>query len=262
MNLVFFKGLKNLNRCTKAHTQEAFQRIEQKIFTNCIGKLANSVLRDTTRAEKFFKDLPTAIRWSVGTFARLTGSVFAFLQENPLRDCHLRTPQTSRRHTKNFVRVCCLWLNKISFLAVARTMCHVGAKCARPFIAPSSEPQGGLTLTEPPRPYFLKFDDKKQERWEEAVNSINFSHSNRKAWCTNNKLQKRTSSHIVIFKWGAIVWGVSWPATLFIMLQPQHSRVDEIRVMHIIVPKVCYPRWSIPFVFHETWLTSSWREKH
>jgi len=62
------------------------------------------------------------------------------------------------------------------------------------------EPQGGLTLTEPPRPYFLKFDDKKQERWEEAVNSINFSHSNRKAWCTNNKLQKRTSSHIVIFK--------------------------------------------------------------
>jgi len=43
-------------------------------------------------------------------------------------------------------------------------------------------------------------DDKKQERWEEAVNSINVSHSNRKAWSTINKLGKATSTRIVIFK--------------------------------------------------------------
>ena len=33
---------------------------------------------------------------------------------------------------------------------------------------------------------------KKQERWEEAVNSINFSHSSRKAWRTINKLTGRS----------------------------------------------------------------------
>ena len=32
-------------------------------------------------------------------------------------------------------------------------MCHVGTKSARPFIAPSSEPQWGLTLIEPLHPY-------------------------------------------------------------------------------------------------------------
>jgi len=33
-----------------------------------------------------------------------------------------------------------------------------------------------------------QLDDKKQERWEEAAKSIDFSHSNRKEWCTINKL--------------------------------------------------------------------------
>jgi len=44
------------------------------------------------------KYLPTAIRWSVGTFA----SAFSFSQENPLRDCHLRTKQTLRKHATNY----------------------------------------------------------------------------------------------------------------------------------------------------------------
>ena len=35
---------------------------------------------------------------------------------------------------------------------------------------------------------FSQLDDKKQERWEEAVTSIYFSHSSRKAWSTINKL--------------------------------------------------------------------------
>ena len=60
-----------------------------------------------------------------------------------------------------------------------------------------------------------RLDDKKQERWEEAVNSIDSSHSSRKAWSTINKFWKATFTRIVIFKWGAIVWRVSWLTTLF-----------------------------------------------
>ena len=43
-----------------------------------------------------------------------------------------------------------------------------------------------------------RLPQKKQERWEEAVNSIDFSHSSRKAWRTINKLTGRSgrSSHV------------------------------------------------------------------
>ena len=37
-------------------------------------------------------------------------------------------------------------------------MCHAGTKSARPSIAPLSEPQWGLPLTEPPRPYSLDYN--------------------------------------------------------------------------------------------------------
>jgi len=37
-----------------------------------------------------------------------------------------------------------------------------------------------------------RLQQKKQERWEEAVNSIDFSHSSRKAWRTINKLTGRS----------------------------------------------------------------------
>jgi len=57
-------------------------------------------------------------------------------------------------NSRNCMRARYLQLNNVLPLAVARTMCHVGTKNARPFIAPSSEPQWRLTLTEPPRPYF------------------------------------------------------------------------------------------------------------
>ena len=61
-------------------------------------------------------------------------------------------------------------------------------------IAPSSEPQWGLTPIEPLRPYNLDRNrsDGRQEQWEEAVNSIDFSHSSRKAWRTINKLTGRS----------------------------------------------------------------------
>ena len=43
----------------------------------------------------------------------------------------------------------------------------------------------------------FRLQQKKQERWEEAVNSIDFSHSSCKAWRTINKLTGRSgcSSH-------------------------------------------------------------------
>jgi len=102
----------------------------------------------------------------LGKFHRsqhLIGSAFAFLQVNPLRDCYLRTQQTSRTHTKNYVRACYLRLNNVSHMAVARTMCLVGIKSARPFTAPFSERQLGLTLTELLSPFFHGFNQKRQE---------------------------------------------------------------------------------------------------
>ena len=99
---------------------------------------------------------PPGVRWSVGTFARPIGSAFAFSQMNLLRDCYLRTHQILRGHTRIFARAYFLQLN---YVAVAKTMCHVGIKSARPFIAPSSELQWGLTLTEPLRPTILTWTE-------------------------------------------------------------------------------------------------------
>jgi len=99
----------------------------------------------------------TTIRWSIGIFTRLIGSTFAFSQMNPLRDCHLRTHQILKGHTRVFVRAYYLGPNNVglSHVAIGRTTCHNGTKTARPSIAPSSEPQWGLTRIEPLRPYYL-----------------------------------------------------------------------------------------------------------
>ena len=53
------------------------------------------------------------------------------------------------------MRTCYLRLNNASHAAIASTMCHAGTNSARPSIAPLSEPQWGLTLIEPLRPYYL-----------------------------------------------------------------------------------------------------------
>ena len=60
-----------------------------------LGKFPWSQHRPSLITPPNSRFLPTAIRRSVGTFARLIGSAFAFSQINPLRDCHLRT-QTLR----------------------------------------------------------------------------------------------------------------------------------------------------------------------
>jgi len=104
---------------------------------------------------------------------------------NPLRDFHLRTHQISRGCTRIFARAYYPRLNNVFHVAVGRTMCHAGTKSARPSVTPSPEPLWGLTLIELHCPYF-------QERWEEAVNSIDLSHSSRKAWSTISKLTGRS----------------------------------------------------------------------
>ena len=111
-----------------------------------------------------------------------------------LRDCHLRTQQTLRRHTRNFVRACYFRPKKVSHMTVAKTMCHVRSKSARPSIVPSSETQWGLG-TDSNRAgssQLSRIGQTKRKRWEEAVNSIDFSHSNRKAWSTINEFTGRS----------------------------------------------------------------------
>ena len=76
---------------------------------------------------------------------------------NPSRDCHLPTHQILRGHTRIFARAYFLRLNNVFHLAVGRTMCHAGTKSARPSIAPLSEPQCRLPLTEPPCLYSLDY---------------------------------------------------------------------------------------------------------
>ena len=60
------------------------------------------------------KFLPTAIWWNVETFSRLIGVTFAFIQVNLVRDCHIWTQQTLRRHIRNYTRTCYLQLNNLS----------------------------------------------------------------------------------------------------------------------------------------------------
>jgi len=74
------------------------------------------------------------------------------------RGCHLRSHQILRRHTTIFARGYFLRLNNVSHVTIGRTMCHAGTNSARPSIAPLSEPQWGLTLTDPLRHYFLDYN--------------------------------------------------------------------------------------------------------
>jgi len=87
-----------------------------------------------------------------------------------LGDYHLRTYQILRGHTRIFARVYYLQLNNVSHMIAGRIMCHAGTKSVRPSIAPSSEPQWGLTLIELPCPYYL--DLNRSSRSDERKLSI------------------------------------------------------------------------------------------
>jgi len=49
---------------------------------------------------------------------------------------------------------------------LGRTMCHAGTKSARSYIAPLPEPQWGLTLIEPLRPYYLGSGRRSRSDWK------------------------------------------------------------------------------------------------
>jgi len=85
-------------------------------------------------------------------------------------------------------------------LAVARIKCHVGTKSARPFIAPSSKPQWGLTLTEPPRCYFHDSTIRsRSDRKKLSIPSTSCTPAGRREAPSTN-FKKKTSTCIVIFK--------------------------------------------------------------
>ena len=65
------------------------------------------------------------------------------------------TPGIERAYQDFCERAYSLLPNNVSHVADGRTMCHARTNSARPSIAPSSEPQWGLTLIEPLRPYYL-----------------------------------------------------------------------------------------------------------
>ena len=150
-------------------------------------------LSESHRGSKF---LPTAIRWSIGTFARFIGSTFAFLQVNPLRDCH-RTQETSRRHTGHFARACYPQQTRYATWPLQGLCAMLGQRVRDPLpllrLSPSGDRLRWSYLV-----LLFRLDQTKQERWEEAANSIDLSHSSRKAWSTINKLTGRSgrSSHL------------------------------------------------------------------
>jgi len=107
---------------------------------------------------------------------------------NPLWDCHLRTHQTLRGHRRIFARACYLQPNNISHVASEELCAMLGKKVRDPLSLLHPSP-AGTDCDRAATSLLSQLQQKKQERWEEAVNSIDFSHSNRKAWRTINKLQ-------------------------------------------------------------------------
>ena len=96
-------------------------------------------------------------RWN---FRKADWKRFCLLAGEFVERCHLRTHQTLRGHTRVFARAYYPPPNNVTHVAVGRTMFYAGTKSARPSIAPSSEPQWGLTLIEPLRPYYLGYNRK------------------------------------------------------------------------------------------------------
>ena len=73
---------------------------------------------------------------------------------------------------------------------------HWGKECETLYCS-FIQAQWGLPLAEPLRPYSLECN-RREERWKEAVNSIDLLHSSCKAWSTINKLTGSSirSSHL------------------------------------------------------------------
>jgi len=111
---------------------------------------------------------------------------------NPSRDCHLRTHQRLRGHTRIFTRVYFLRLDNVFHVAVGRTMCHCWDKERETLCRSFIRAPVGTASDRAASSLLSRLHQKKQERWEEAVKPIDFSHSSRKAWRTISKLTGRS----------------------------------------------------------------------
>jgi len=89
-------------------------------------------------------------------------------------------------------------------------MCYVRTNRARPFIAPSSEPQWGLTLTEPLRVYF----NSSTIRSRSGGKKLSIPSTSRNPAARRGALSTNSEKHKI--QMDAIVWRVSWINTLFI----------------------------------------------
>ena len=86
----------------------------------------------------------------------------------------------------------CLQLNNVSHVAVAKTMCHVATKSARSFIRSFFQAPVGTDSDRTASSLLSRLGQKRQKRWEEADNSIDFSYSSRKVWSTISKVTGRS----------------------------------------------------------------------
>ena len=80
---------------------------------------------------------------------------------------------------------------RLSHAGIEITIFRVGMQSVNPSIKPFCSPQGddsSLAATA----LLAKLDRKRRDRWSEAVRSINFSHSSRKAWSILNNLTGRS----------------------------------------------------------------------
>ena len=106
---------------------------------------------------------------------------------NQLRGCHLHTLQILRGHTRIFGRAYFLRPNNVFHMAW-RTSAMLGQRVWDPLSLLHPSPNGA----DSDRATSSLLSRLRQKRWEEAVNSIDFSHSISKVWRTINKLTGRS----------------------------------------------------------------------
>jgi len=138
---------------------------------------------------------------------------------NPLKECHLRTHQTLRRHTGIYARVYYPVKHCIP-PGVGRTMCHAEEyeTLYRSFIRASVETDCDRAASS----LLSRRQQKNQDRLKEAVNSMDFSHSSRKAWRIINKLTGRSGRSSCLWIASPPGWSTRNCPTYG---RPQHLRV-------------------------------------
>ena len=156
----------------------------------------------------------------------------------PPRDCHLRTHQTLRGHTKIFCK---------SLLSAAKQCIPRGRRknyvpcwckeCETLYRSFTRAPVG--TDSDRTASVLLsRLQQKKQERWEEAVNSIDFSHSSRKVWRTINKRTGRSGC-------SSRLWSVSANSIVLQLVKNGTHRTED-RESTRLLNKELSDLWKIP----------------